>query len=100
MAVETATGTPAREWCVVAAWGSQTRPWLPGVAGLAVRALVLWSREGCLLWSFVYLVVRNLFALVWLLGRPRRSKGAGDSRPPARAGDPPPADLAAEADAG
>jgi putative transposase len=26
------------------------------------------------LWSFVYLVVRNLFALVWLLGRPRRSK--------------------------
>jgi hypothetical protein len=29
---------------------------------------------GCLLWSFVYLVVRNLFALVWLLGRPRRPK--------------------------
>jgi len=27
-----------------------------------------------LLWSFVYLVVRNLFPLVWLLGRPRRSK--------------------------
>jgi putative transposase len=27
-----------------------------------------------LVWSFVYLVVRNLFALVWLLGRPRRSK--------------------------
>jgi putative transposase len=27
-----------------------------------------------LLWSFVYLVVRNLFAFVWLLGRPRRSK--------------------------
>jgi transposase InsO family protein len=27
-----------------------------------------------LLWSFAYLVVRNLFALVWLLGRPRRSK--------------------------
>jgi hypothetical protein len=27
-----------------------------------------------LLWSFVYLVVRNLFALVWLLGRPRHSK--------------------------
>jgi putative transposase len=26
-----------------------------------------------LLWSFVYLVVRNLFALVWLLARPRRS---------------------------
>jgi hypothetical protein len=27
-----------------------------------------------LLWSFVYLAARNLFALVWLLGRPRRSK--------------------------
>ncbi len=27
-----------------------------------------------MLWSFVYLVVRNLFTLVWLLGRPRRSK--------------------------
>jgi putative transposase len=27
-----------------------------------------------LLWSFVYLVVRNLFALVWLLGQSRRSK--------------------------
>jgi putative transposase len=27
-----------------------------------------------LLWSFVYLVTRNLFALVWLLARPRRSK--------------------------
>jgi putative transposase len=27
-----------------------------------------------LLWSFVYLVVRTLFALVWLLARPRRSK--------------------------
>jgi putative transposase len=26
------------------------------------------------LWSFAYLVVRNLFALVWLLARPRRSK--------------------------
>jgi putative transposase len=31
-------------------------------------------KEGCLLWSFVYLAVRNLFALVWLLARPRRSK--------------------------
>jgi len=29
---------------------------------------------GCSLWSFVYLFVRNLLALVWLLGRPRRSK--------------------------
>jgi putative transposase len=27
-----------------------------------------------LLWSLAYLVVRNLFALVWLLARPRRSK--------------------------
>jgi putative transposase len=27
-----------------------------------------------LLWRFVYLVVRNLFALVWLLARPRCSK--------------------------
>jgi putative transposase len=26
-----------------------------------------------LLWSFVYLVVRNLSALVWLLARPRRA---------------------------
>jgi putative transposase len=36
--------------------------------------LPLWSREGCLLWSFAYLVARNVFALVWLLARPRRSK--------------------------
>lgn len=27
-----------------------------------------------MLWSFAYLVIRNLFALVWLLGRPRRSR--------------------------
>ena len=27
-----------------------------------------------MVWSFVYLAVRNLFALVWLLARPRRSK--------------------------
>src|SRR5439155_11698168 len=33
-----------------------------------------WSREGCLVWSFAYLVVLNLSALVWLLGRLRRSK--------------------------
>jgi putative transposase len=32
-----------------------------------------WSREGCLVWSFAYLAVRNLVALVWLLARPRRS---------------------------
>jgi hypothetical protein len=41
------------------------------LARFGVRVMV----EGrCLLWSFVYLGVRNLFALVWLLGRPRRSK--------------------------
>jgi putative transposase len=27
-----------------------------------------------LVWSFVYLAVRNLFALVWLLAPPHRSK--------------------------
>ena len=27
-----------------------------------------------MLWTFVYLMARNLFALVWLLARPRRSK--------------------------
>ncbi len=27
-----------------------------------------------MLWSFVYLMARNLFSLVWLLARPRRSK--------------------------
>jgi putative transposase len=27
-----------------------------------------------LLWSFAYIAVRNLFTLVWLLARPRRSK--------------------------
>jgi hypothetical protein len=31
-------------------------------------------KEGRLLWSFAYLAVRNLFALVVLLGRPRQSK--------------------------
>jgi putative transposase len=30
--------------------------------------------EACLLWSLAYLVARNLFALVWLLARLRRSK--------------------------
>jgi hypothetical protein len=37
--------------------------------GLAVGRL-----RGCLLWTFMYLIARNLFALVWLLARPRRSK--------------------------
>ena len=36
--------------------------------------LVAPSREGSLFWSLAYLVARNLFALVWLLARPRRSK--------------------------
>lgn len=36
--------------------------------------MLLWLREGRLLWSFAYLAVRNLFALVWLLARPRRAK--------------------------
>jgi hypothetical protein len=44
------------------------------LSGSLGSALLLGSREACLLWSFAYLVVRNLFALVWLVGRPRRSK--------------------------
>jgi hypothetical protein len=35
--------------------------------------LLSMSREGRLLWSFAYFAVRNLFALVWLLARQRRS---------------------------
>src|SRR5207253_2584765 len=50
---------------------SSAARWASGPLG---SLLLSWSREGCLLWSFVYLVVRNLFALVWLLARPRRSK--------------------------
>jgi hypothetical protein len=46
---------------------------LPSV-GLARFGALAVVEGGRLLWSFVYLVVRNLFALVWLLGRPRRSK--------------------------
>src|ERR671936_643758 len=38
------------------------------------RALAVGPREGCLIWTFVYLLARNLFALVWLLARQRRSK--------------------------
>jgi hypothetical protein len=41
---------------------------------LGSALLPSWMKEGCLLWSFAHLVVRNLFALVWLLARPRRSK--------------------------
>ena len=50
-----------------------------------------------MLWSFVYLVVRNLFGLAWLLGQRRRSKEFGDPCPPPRAGDSVPAALAADA---
>jgi putative transposase len=42
-----------------------------GVARFGAFAVV---EGGCLLWLFLYLVVRNLFALVWLLGPSRRSK--------------------------
>jgi putative transposase len=44
------------------------------LSGSLSSTLLPWSGEACLLWSFAYLIVRNLFALVWLLGRPRRSK--------------------------
>jgi hypothetical protein len=44
-----------------------------GVGAVWFAALVV-VEERCLLGSFVYLVVRNLFALVWLLARPRRSR--------------------------
>jgi hypothetical protein len=53
---------------------SQTRPRLSGASSLARFGARVMVEGGCVLWSFVYLVVRNLFALVWLLGRPRRSK--------------------------
>jgi hypothetical protein len=46
----------------------------PAITWLGSALLPSWLKEGCLLWSFAYLVVRNLFALVWLLARPRRSK--------------------------
>jgi Integrase core domain len=55
--------------------GSQTRPRLSvGVRSLGSGLLPSVEEGGCLLWTFVYLMVRNLFALVWLLARPRRSK--------------------------
>jgi putative transposase len=47
----------------------------PPTASLArFSALAVVVGEGRLVWSFAYLAVRNLFALVWLLARPRRSK--------------------------
>jgi putative transposase len=42
--------------------------------GLGSALLLSYWREGWLVWSFAYLAVRNLVALVWLLARPRRSK--------------------------
>jgi hypothetical protein len=50
--------------------------------------------------AFAYLVVRNLLALVWLLGRPRRSKELEILVLRDELAIPPPASLAAEADAG
>src|SRR6266536_5782806 len=56
-------------------FANSARLFRPGcLAGFS--ALLLSSREDCLVWSFVYLAVRNVFTLVWLLARPRRSKGA------------------------
>src|SRR6266536_2140437 len=43
--------------------------------GSVVSTLRVASRGGSwLLWSFVYLIGRNVFALIWLLARQRRSK--------------------------
>ncbi len=47
---------------------------MPGCQRRYVRRSWSRSREGRLRWSFVYLVARNLFALVVLFGRRRRSK--------------------------
>jgi hypothetical protein len=46
----------------------------PAASLARLSALAVVVKEGCLLWSFAYLGVGNLFALVWLLARPRRSK--------------------------
>jgi putative transposase len=46
----------------------------PGRVGLARFGALAVVEGGAWLWSFVYLVVRTLFALMWLLARPRRSK--------------------------
>src|ERR687884_1817691 len=52
----------------------KTRPGPPTAIWLGSGRLLSLSTEGRLLWSFLYLVVRHLFALVWLLARSRRSK--------------------------
>jgi hypothetical protein len=46
------------------------------IDALAVARLALHRRVGgvCVVWSFVYLAVRNLFALALLVGRSERSK--------------------------
>ena len=60
------------------ACGRRVRKFVPrlwvGVRLVRFQALAVGRGRGCLLWTFVYLIVRNLFALVWLLARPRRSK--------------------------
>jgi hypothetical protein len=61
--------------------------------------LLPWSRLACLLRSFVYLDARNLFALVWLLAWPRRSKELEIVVLPHETGGPAPAGTA-NADAG
>jgi hypothetical protein len=46
----------------------------PAASWLGSALFAVVGEEGCLVWSFVYLAVRNLCALIWLLARPRRSK--------------------------
>jgi len=45
-----------------------------GSAGALLRSVYVVVREGRLLWSFIYLAARNLFAFVLLFVRRRRSK--------------------------
>jgi hypothetical protein len=45
-----------------------------GSAGALARSVSVVVREGRLLWSFIYLVARNLFAFVLPFVRRRRSK--------------------------
>jgi hypothetical protein len=52
-----------------------------------------------LLWSFAYLAVRNVLALVWLLARPRRSKELEIVVPRHETRDAPSPNSAAESDA-
>jgi hypothetical protein len=60
---------------LIALVGFANSPRSSPTASLArFSSLAVVVKEGCLLWSFAYLGVPNLFALVWLLARPRRSK--------------------------